>query len=79
MQKSEFINKLAVSLNCSTTQAELSFNAVIKGLKDLLMHDNDLTIPGFGRFRVAHKAARQARNPKNGDALKLQVNNALKS
>lgn len=95
MQKNEFIEKLANSLDCSREQAETYFNAVIKGFKDLLMKGDEFTIPGFGKFLVQRRAARTGRNPLNGqpleidakavpafkpgDALKLHVNNALRT
>lgn len=95
MTKNDFINLLAQELNVTAEEAEKAFNAVIKGLTHLLTQGDELTIPGFGKFSVAHKAARTGRNPttgqaidikakavpqfRPGDALKLKVANAVEA
>lgn len=95
MTKKEFINFLAKKMEIPVSQAEISFNAVVKGLTHLLMQDDELMISGFGKFSVVHKPARPGRHPttgqtiegkaktfphfKGGDALKLNVANAVKS
>jgi len=93
MHKNQFVENLAKRLECSATQAEVYFNAVIKEIKELLMNGDKLTIPGFGKFAVTTRAGRMGRNPKTGqplqidakatlvfkpgDALKLHVANAV--
>jgi DNA-binding protein HU-beta len=32
---------------------------------------NDVTLPGFGKFVVAQRAARDGRNPATGEAIKI--------
>jgi DNA-binding protein HU-beta len=95
MTKNDFINLFAQEMEIPASQAEKSFNAVIKGLTNLLTQGDELTLPGFGKFSVVHKAARTGRNPitgqaidikakavpqfKPGDALKLNVANSVKA
>ncbi len=95
MTKNDFINLLAQDMETPASQAEKAFNAVIKGLTSLLTQGDELTLPGFGKFSVVHKAARTGRNSitglaidikakavpqfKPGDALKLNVANSVKA
>lgn len=32
---------------------------------------NEIALVGFGSFKLKHKAAREARNPKTGEAIKI--------
>jgi DNA-binding protein HU-beta len=94
MTKKEFIEKLAKQMACPATEAEKHFDQCIQALENLFKADEDLTIPGFGRFYVHKRPARMGRDPKRnikmqiaaksvpmfkaGDALKLHVNSWLK-
>jgi DNA-binding protein HU-beta len=71
MQKKEFIEKLASSIDCSKAEAERYFNTLFNQMGLLLQADDDLMVPGFGRFTVIHKAARLGHNPQTGSEIKI--------
>jgi DNA-binding protein HU-beta len=71
MQKREFIEKLAMAMDCSKAEAGRSFQALFEQLSLLLQAGDDLMVPGFGRFTVTHKAARLGRNPQTGSEIKI--------
>lgn len=33
--------------------------------------DEEVSIPGFGKFKVKHSAAREGRNPSTGEAISI--------
>ena len=93
MTREDFIKKLAARGGWTPAEAEKCLKHCIDSIKDVLMQEDEVTIPGFGRFYVTKQAARTCRNPKTGgtlvvpakfkpifkpgDALKLHLNSAL--
>lgn len=71
MLKKEFIEKLADALETTKADAEKKADAVFEAIVQLLLQDDDILWPGFGRFSVTHKAARTGRNPATGKSLKI--------
>lgn len=94
MTKVEFITRLSQRMNCSLEEADSRLWAVMGEIEAIWKTDNELTLPGFGKFSVAKRAARTGYDPlrkrkipvaakaipifKAGQALKLHVNNLLK-
>jgi DNA-binding protein HU-beta len=94
MTKSELITRLSQRMNCSLAEAESRLSAVMGAIEEVWKTDDVLTLPGFGKFSVAKRAARKGYDPlrkqeipvaakaipifKAGPALRLQVNNLLK-
>jgi DNA-binding protein HU-beta len=95
MTKDDFITALSERMQTTKVQAEEAFTHCMGALQTLLMKGDKLTIPGFGVFMTRKREARTGRNPKTGqplpvdakfvpvfkpgDALKMKVNNALRS
>lgn len=95
MTKVEFITRLSQRMDCSLTEAESRLSAVMGAIEEVWKTDDELTLPGFGKFSVAKRAARKGYDPlrkreilvsakaipifKAGQALRLHVNNLLKS
>jgi len=45
------------------------FDTIVKALST----GDDVTIPGFGKFRVARRAARMGRNPMTGESIQIKA------
>ena len=71
MLKKEFIEKLANTLDSTKADAERLAEAVFETISQILVKDDEITWPGFGRFTVTHKAARTGRNPATGKTIKI--------
>jgi integration host factor subunit beta len=72
MTKSELIEQLTASnpmLN--KREAELIVNAIFDSIGDALVDGDRVEIRGFGSFTVRERDAREARNPKSGDVVKI--------
>ncbi|MDD4333671.1 MAG: HU family DNA-binding protein [Candidatus Pacebacteria bacterium] len=61
------VKKTAVSKRVATD----ALNAIIDEVTTTLAKGGQVTITGFGTFKVSKRAARTGRNPKTGEALKI--------
>ncbi|MDR7653705.1 HU family DNA-binding protein [Acinetobacter junii] len=71
MNKSELINHIAASAGISKTQATAALQAVETGVIDSLANGGEVTLVGFGTFKVTDRAARTGRNPKTGEEIQI--------
>lgn len=69
MTKIEFVDAVAKETEWTKKDSEEAINAVVKVITNALVAGEKLSIVGFGTFEVAERAERQARNPKNGNAI----------
>ena len=71
MTKSEFVDKVASNSGLSKKDAENAVNAVISSIEDSLKSGDDVNFTGFGKFHVAHRGAREGRNPRMGESMTI--------
>lgn len=72
MTKSELIEQL--SLNAAALnkkEAELVVNTIFDSIGDALVGGDRVEIRGFGSFTIRERDAREARNPKSGEVVKI--------
>ena len=69
MKKSELIERVSQTANCSHTQAELVVNKVFSTIEDALKDGNRVELRGFGTFEVRSYDAYKGRNPKTGASV----------
>ncbi|MBI5656116.1 MAG: integration host factor subunit beta [Geobacter sp.] len=72
MTKSELIDKVAES-NASLTrkESEAIVNIIFDAMGDALRRGEKVEIRGFGSFTVRERSAREARNPKSGEIVRI--------
>ena len=51
--------------------AQRAVEAVFDAISKTMARGEDVTITGFGTFRIAKSAARQGRNPKTGESITI--------
>jgi len=56
---------------CSKREAEEAVDAVIDGIKSALKKGEEVTLVGFGTFKVKKRAARTGINPKTKAKMKI--------
>jgi DNA-binding protein HU-beta len=78
MNKGDLINKIAASAKITKSQATDALNAVVEGIGDELKAGGKVTLIGFGTFSVSHREARNGRNPRTGQTLKIKSKNSVK-
>ena len=73
MNKTDLIEHVAESADLSKADAARAVDAVIASITKALKSGDSVTIVGFGTFQVRERAARTGRNPKTGDAIKIDA------
>ncbi|PLY06688.1 MAG: integration host factor subunit beta [Desulfuromonas sp.] len=72
MTKSELIEELAIKNRLiNKKEAEMVINTIFDSIGGELVDGGRVEIRGFGSFTVRERDAREARNPKSGDVVKI--------
>lgn len=71
MTKSELVSALAEATELTKAQTEKVLSAFITKLGDSLASGNDVRIAGLGTFSVKSRPAREGRNPRTGETIKI--------
>ena len=69
MTKAELVSHVAAETSTTRATAERMVGAVFIAIGDALARDEPVAIPGFGKFDVRDRAARQGRNPRTGEPI----------
>ncbi len=70
MNKAGLVEAVA-GVVCGKKEAEAAVNTVLETIKKALKKGEDVTLVGFGTFKVAKRKARTGRNPKTGATIKI--------
>ena len=71
MNKTDLINVVAAEANISKKDAEAAINATFAAITNALKDGDKVQLIGFGTFEVKSAAAREGRNPKTGEVIKI--------
>ncbi|MCC6314440.1 MAG: HU family DNA-binding protein [Thermomicrobiales bacterium] len=71
MRKQDIIKNVAREAKLTESQATAAVNATIDSIQDALAQGDEVTISGFGSFRVVERAAREGRNPRTGESMTI--------
>lgn len=72
MTKSELVEQLAEKNTWLTRKdSEMVVNLVFDSITEALKRGEKVEIRGFGSFTVRERGAREARNPKSGEIVKI--------
>ncbi|HGJ5880640.1 MAG TPA: HU family DNA-binding protein [Arsenophonus nasoniae] len=75
MKKTEVINQIAEKADLTKKDSEKALNAFIETVTEALKAGDEVQLVGFGNFQVKQRAARDGRNPKTGETLKIAAAN----
>lgn len=78
MNKTELIDHIADQADLSKAEATRALEAVIGAVEATLKNGGAVSLVGFGTFAVGKRAARTGRNPRTGDAIKIEAANVPK-
>lgn len=73
MNKSELIEKIAADADISKKAATAALNAFVSITTETLSKKEEVTLVGFGSFKVRERAERSGRNPSNGQAITIKA------
>ena len=71
MNKSEFIDAIAARTELSKVASGKALDAVIDTIIEAVAKGDGVSLVGFGSFKAAARAAREGKNPKTGEKLKI--------
>ncbi|HEY4478515.1 MAG TPA: HU family DNA-binding protein [Candidatus Paceibacterota bacterium] len=71
MNKAGIVDAVHAVLGGTKVQAEQAVDAMLDGIINSLKKGEEVSIAGLGIFSVKHRAAREARNPRTGEAIKV--------
>ena len=72
MNKADLINEVSKVLN-TKKEARNAVDSIITSITAALGKGNDVTLTGFGTFKVAKRKARKGRNPQTGEEIKIKA------
>ncbi len=71
MNKADLIEAIATSADISKASAGRALDAVLDNIAEALQKGDVVTLAGFGSFKVVERAAREGRNPSNGEKIHI--------
>lgn len=71
MNKTDLVNVVAAEANLSKKDAEAAVSATFAAIANALKNGDKVQLIGFGTFEVKDVAAREGRNPKTGETIKI--------
>lgn len=71
MSTMDLAEHLAGAHDLTKTAAKAIVEDVLKGIADAAKKGEEVSLNGFGKFKVQHKPAREGRNPSTGATIKI--------
>ena len=71
MKKSELIDAIAARTELSKVASGKALDAVIETIVEAVAKGDGVSLVGFGSFKAAARAAREGKNPKTGEKIKI--------
>lgn len=75
MNKSDLIDAIASAADINKSDAGRALDAVVDSITDTLKRGDQVSLVGFGTFSVKPRAARDGRNPRTGETIKIKASN----
>jgi DNA-binding protein HU-beta len=72
MNKADLINEVA-KVACTKKEAQAVVDCVFSSITNSLKKNDNVTLIGFGTFKVAKRKARTGRNPQTGEEIKIKA------
>jgi nucleoid DNA-binding protein len=70
MNKADLVNEVAKVLN-TKKDAQAAVDVVFSSITEALGQGDDVSLVGFGTFKVANRKARKGRNPQTGEEIHI--------
>ena len=77
MNKGDLVNEVAKVLS-TKKDAQNAVDCVLDTIVGSLKKGSDVTLVGFGTFKVASRKARQGRNPQTGAVIQIKASKVPK-
>ena len=78
MKKVELVESVADKAGITKADATRSIDALLETIKEAMMKGDKISFVGFGTFSVSKRSAREGRNPRTGETVKIPARNVVK-
>ena len=73
MNRTDLVNVIVAETGLNKKQAEAAVSATLGAIAGALKNGDKVQLIGFGTFEVKDVAAREGRNPKTGEIIKIDA------
>lgn len=73
MNKSELVTAIGKEVEITKDLAHRTLDATVAIITKALKKGDAVTLVGFGSFQVRQRAAREGRNPKTGEKMRIEA------
>ena len=77
MNTAELVAKIADAHDVSKVQAKSIVDNIFKDIVDVAASGAEVSLPGFGKFKVKSAPEREGRNPASGERIKIAASRKL--
>jgi len=77
MNNNDLADAIAASNDLSKAEARKLVDAVIGAIADAAAKGDEVSLSGFGKFKVKDRPARQGRNPSTGATIEIAASRKL--
>jgi nucleoid DNA-binding protein len=77
MNKGDLVNEVAKVVS-TKKEAQAAVDCVFETIAKTLKKKGEVTLVGFGTFKVSKRKGRKGRNPKTGEEIKIKAKNVPK-
>jgi DNA-binding protein HU-beta len=78
MNKNDLIESMAEEFELTKSYARELIDRVFETISEAARQGEEVSLVGFGKFKVVERQARKGRNPQTGEAVKIAAKKALK-
>jgi len=76
MNKSQLIDAIAQQADISKKEATAALDAITSTITRSLVSGEEVSLIGFGTFKISDRAARTGRNPQTGESIQIKASRA---
>ncbi len=77
MSKQQLVEMIAEKAGLTKADATRALDATMDSIKDALKKGEKVSLVGFGTFATSKRAAREGRNPRTGETVKIAARTAV--
>ncbi len=71
MNKTQLVEHIAQQADITKAQADAALKGIMQSITETLARGDEVSLLGFGTFKVTERAARKGRNPKTGEEIQI--------
>ena len=71
MNKSELVDAIAAGADITKAAAARALDTAVETITKAVAEGDSVTLVGFGTFKASARAAREGKNPKTGEKIKI--------